>query len=84
MGLYLGGLITGRIFASKIGGLFFQDGLFLFLFIFFLFFLFFAYFVIFFFFWGGGLLLKFNGNWGIFFKVCSPKKLAEIVYYLYR
>ena len=44
MGLYSGGLIIGRIFASEIWGAYFQEGLF---FIFY-----------FFFFWGGGFIIE--------------------------
>ena len=48
MGLYSGGLIIGRIFASEIWGAYFRRGdLFIYLFIF----------------WGGGLLSEVYGVW---------------------
>ena len=46
MGLYLGGLITRRIFASEVWGPYFGEGLLLLI-----------YMYIFFFFWGGGGLI---------------------------
>ena len=57
MGLYSGGLIIGRIFASEIWGAYFREGLF-----YFIIYLFIYLFNFFFFFWGGGLLSEFYGS----------------------
>ena len=61
MGLYSGGLIIGRIFASEIWGAYFREGLFCFLFVLFCF--------CFCFFFGGG-----GGGGGLlseFYGICS-------------
>ena len=55
MGLYSGGLISGRIFAAEIWGTYFREGLF-YLFIYFIC-LFGYYYYYYFFFFGGGAII---------------------------
>ena len=64
MGLYSGGLIIGRIFASEIWGAYFPEGLFfiyffiylfIYIYIFICLFIYLFYFI--FFFWGGGIII---------------------------
>ena len=66
MGLYSGGLISGRIFASEILGAYFRKGLFIYLFIIlfvclFILFLFLFIYLFYYFFLGGGLISEFYG-----------------------
>ena len=83
MGLYSGGLIIGRNFASEIWGAYFREGLFIYLFIYLFTYLFIHFFYYIFFVGGGGggggLLSEF---YGIHNRKCSKDKMLELCYYV--